>query len=262
MLSSLAADTIILLSSDWFFLAVIALLYWVIDKHTAFKLLVIFALTLYVHEVLINSFPAGTQATNNHESFLDPAKEVQLVTAFWGFLIPAVSDRRFTILSCAIISFTAVFAFFNNSYSYQDIVAALFLGVFIVFIVYRTIDWIGGVPEPIVFSFSLVLPSALLLLFSEGAVYSGLLLGVGAGYSLEKIKNRVKVSGTAVKKTAAGLLGLTGLILIASIGKWLPDTTLIQFSLAAFLGLWITFIQPFIAVTFDLYDREEDFLSS
>ncbi|MFZ4452125.1 hypothetical protein [Salibacterium aidingense] len=249
-----AGDTVQLLTNDWFFLIVIAVVYWTIDKNTGLKLLIVVALSVYFHGLIKQTFSPVPSAGST--SFTFPAREVQLATSFWGFLIPEISKRRFTLLACVIIALIAVMTFLNSSHSFQDIIMAVLVGAFVVFAVYRSMDWIGSVPEPFLFSFSLVLPSSLLLLFPEGGPYAGLLLGAGAGYSLEKLKCRMVVSTKIKNKVITAAVGLIGLVLIALSQNLLPSTILLYFLHAALLGFWITLVTPFLSVKLKLNDQK------
>ncbi|MFB4164585.1 hypothetical protein ACE1TI_12305 [Alteribacillus sp. JSM 102045] len=250
------ANTAALLLNDWFFLTVTALIFWIVDKHLGFKLLVVFALTVYIHGILEFSLPSEASQPSTGSAYIFPPREVQIAAAFWGFLIPEVSDRRFTALASGIIIFISTNTLLYGGHSIQDIGVAILLGVFVVYIVYRSMDWIGSVPDPIIFSFSLVLPSSLLLLFPEGAHNAGLLLGGGTGYSFELIKSRMSFSKQLWKKAAAGSIGIGGLILIVYTESFLPQLTLLQFLHAAFIGLWITLLLPMLSIKLGLYQQE------
>ncbi|RSL30961.1 hypothetical protein D7Z54_23655 [Salibacterium salarium] len=250
-----AGGVIQLLGSDWLFLLVIAILYWTVDKHIGMKLLVIVTLSVYVHGLIRYTFsplPAGSTFT-----FTFPAREVQAATSFLGFLIPEVSKKRFTLFSSGVIFLIAGITLVHGAHSLHDVIMAVMIGGFIVYAVYRSMDWIGSVPEPYIFSFSLVLPSSLLLLFPEGAQYAGFLLGGGIGYSFEKIKTRVSLSSHMQNKIITAVIGLAGLLIIAYAQTWLPSTTLFHFIHASLLGVWITFIHPLLSIRLGLNQQEE-----
>ncbi|SDH34766.1 hypothetical protein [Alteribacillus bidgolensis] len=251
------ANTAALLINDWFYLTIIALVFWTIDKNIGFNLLVIFSISVYINGFLQFTIPSAetSELSSGSFEFIFPPKEVQLASAFWGFLIPEISDRRYTALACSIIFFTSFVSLLYGERSIQDIIVAILLGIFVVYIVYRSMDWIGSVPEPIIFSFSLVLPSSLLLLFPEGAHYAGLLLGGGVGYSFELIKNRMIFSKHLWKKAAAAATGLVGLLLIVYLESLLSQTTLLQFLHTAFIGLWITLLLPMLSIKLGLHEQ-------
>ncbi|SFE30743.1 phosphatase PAP2 family protein [Alteribacillus iranensis] len=255
MLTQLAGDTLALLANNWFLLAILALIFWVVDKHIGFRMLVVFALTLYVHGLIAFTLAPDTSSLSQ-QGFNFPAGSVQITTAVWGYLVPEIRDRRFTLIAIGVILLTSFLSYYYTGHSLQDIAAALFIGLFILYVVYRSLDWIGSVPEPIIFSFSLVLPSAMLLIYPEGAPHAGLLLGVGAGHSMEQLKVRMITAEKEIKRAFSGLLGVVGLLFIIYIGGLLPETLVIHFLYTGFLGLWITILQPLLASKMGLCEQE------
>ncbi|MDQ0299594.1 hypothetical protein J2S78_002014 [Salibacterium salarium] len=239
---------------DWFFLTVIALIYWNVDKHIGVKLFIVVTLTVYIHGLIKNTFspiPAESSFT-----FSFPAREVQAATSFFGYLIPEISKRGFTVLSSLFLLVISIITLLYGDRSLQDVIMGILIGIFIVYAVYRSMEWMGSVPEPIILSISLVLPSSLLLLFPEGAPYAGFLLGSGIGFSFEKMKGRIVPPHHTQNKIIMAILGLFGLVIIAYARTWMPSTTLIEFLHAALIGCWITYINPLLSIKLRLTHRE------
>lgn len=247
-------EIISVFTNEWFYLTTIALLYWTVDKHISFKLFIVLTLTLYIHAFIYHliaehSFP-----------FL-PAEPVQLATAFWGYFIAEVSNRKFTLFACVMIFLVSLVTLLHGFYTLQHVIIAMLLGVFIIYAVYRTRDWMNSAPESLVFSCSLVLPSALLLLFPEGAVACGLLLGGGVGYSVETIKNRMVYPHQLMKRVIAGVIGFIGLFLLIYLHTWLFHSVLTTFLHSALVGLWITLIYPLLMIYFGWYKQDGGLIS-
>ncbi|SDH50579.1 hypothetical protein SAMN05192534_106130 [Alteribacillus persepolensis] len=244
-----AMNTAALISNDWFFLLLIALVFWSVDKHLSIKLLIIFALSTYTNHFLHHTIP--TPSSDAVSSVLPP-KDVQIATAFWGFLIPEISDKRYTLLACLLIAALSFTEMQYGGYSVQDVIVAILLGSFFVYLIYRS-DWISSVPQPIIFSFTMVIPSALLLLFPEGAYYAGLLLGGGIGYNMELIKNRMQFATVMWKRGITCIIGISGLFVIAYLNIFFAPTTLFSFVHAILIGLWLTLLLPILSVKTGLY---------
>ncbi|MGY4690255.1 hypothetical protein [Salibacterium sp. K-3] len=244
-------------TNEWIFVMMAALLYWTVDKPAGGKLLIVLALSIYFHGLVKHMFLPLPDGENGGFTF--PSKEVQLAVSFWGYLIPEMSDRRFTLFSFGIILFTVMMTVLYTPHTYEDILMGGLLGMFIVYAVYRSMDWINSMPEPYLFSFSLVLPSSFLLLFPDGAPYAGLLLGSGAGYSVERLKCRMVVTSVMYKKIAVIVIGSAGLFLIASAQVLLPSASVLLFLHAAGAGLWITLILPAISVRLGLNQQSRTF---
>ncbi|MFB5662016.1 hypothetical protein [Alteribacillus sp. HJP-4] len=250
-------NTVTIIYHEWFYFLIIPLVYWLIDKYTGFKLLLVFGLTLYFHSLLTAIFEGRSAFSDDPVSFsLSLPLEVQLSTAFLGYLIWEVADRRFTFLAFMAISFISLFRLISPAYLFEDIFMAIVIGGFTVYIVYRSMDWMGGVPDAYVFSFSLVLPSSLLLLHPEAASYAGLLLGSGAGFSFEQLKNRMSISRDVKKKLSAALLGSAGLLILLSIREFLTPVPVTMFLHAVLVTLWITYIAPALFTKAGIYQHQ------
>lgn len=252
-------DVVSVLTNEWIYLMSIALLYWTVDKHISFKLFVVLALTIYIH-AFIYQLIAGEHSLSPSHQFL-PAETVQLATAFWGYFIVEINNRKFSIIASVLILLIAIISFLSGDYAAHHIIVGMILGIFIIYAVYRTRDWMNTAPEPLIFSFSLVLPSALFLLFPEGAVACGLLLGGGVGYSVETIKNRMTYPDYLKKRVAAGIIGLVGLLFLIYLQQWLLHSVLTVYLHAAFVGLWVTLIYPLFMIYIGWYKQDGGFIS-
>ncbi|WP_090925809.1 phosphatase PAP2 family protein [Salibacterium qingdaonense] len=244
-------------TNDWFLVVIAALLYWTMDKPAGGRLLIVLALSIYFHGLIKQMFLPVPADGNGGFTF--PAKQVQTAVAFWGYLLFEFRDRRFTWLSLAIIMIAAGITLIYTSHTLEDIFMGGMIGAFIVYVVYRSMDWIGSMPEPFLFSFSLVFPSSLLLLFPDGALYAGLLLGSGAGYSVERLKCRMTVTKEVYKKVITAVIGGVGLLLIIAVGSLLPAVSVLFFLHAALVGLWITLFLPFVSVRLGLNQQSGKF---
>ncbi|MFD2704298.1 hypothetical protein [Salibacterium lacus] len=244
-------------TEDWFLVIIAALLYWTMDKPAGGRLLIVLALSIYFHGLIKQMFLPVPD--NGSGGFTFPAKQVQTAVAFWGYLLFEFRDRRFTWISFGMILIAVGITVLYTSHTPEDIFMGGLIGAFIVYVVYRSMDWIGSMPEPFLFSFSLVFPSSLLLLFPDGALYAGLLLGSGAGYSVERLKCRMTVTTAAYKKMITAVIGGAGLLLIIAAGRLLPSVSVLFFLHAAAVGLWITLFLPFLSVRLGLNQQSGKF---
>ncbi|MFC5713332.1 phosphatase PAP2 family protein [Thalassorhabdus alkalitolerans] len=251
-------SVISLLASEWFYVLIIPLIFWMFDKHLGFRLLYVYSFSMYLHvflnQIIIIDRPAAGIQGNGLSTF--PSGPVQAATTFWGYLIPEVARRSFSLLAVLMIGIISFVTLYTGAHLLFDVLGAVLIGSFIVYAAYRSLDWVGGMPDPFRFSFSLVLPCALLLLFPESAHYAGLLLGTGIGFSFEQVKVRMLISPHWSRKFLAAIVGLTGLFLIVYIGTFLSPTVLIHFLHFTFLGLWITLIAPYLFVRLRLFEQD------
>ncbi|SFP22915.1 hypothetical protein [Salibacterium halotolerans] len=246
-----------IMTNDWFLVIIAAVLYWTMDKPAGGRLLIVLALSIYFHGLIKQMFFPVPPDGNGGFTF--PAKQVQTAVAFWGYLLFEVRDRRFTWLSFSMILIVAGTTFLYTSHTVENILMGGLIGAFIVYVVYRSMDWIAAMPEPFLFSFSLVFPSSLLLLFPDGALYAGLLLGSGAGYSVERLKCRTELTNELYKKAITAVIGGAGLLLIIAAGTLLPPVSVLVFLHAAAAGIWITLFLPFLSLRLGLNQQSGKF---
>ncbi|WP_209123070.1 phosphatase PAP2 family protein [Alkalihalobacillus sp. BA299] len=247
-----------LISHEYVYFIVIPIIYWAIHKQTGFQLLSLFLFSMYVNNFIKDIFmierPTSSLQLNNSYSF--PSGHTQAAATFWGYLIPAVAKQWFTLLACFIIAFVAFSRLYTGAHWPIDIIGAIFIGIFLVFASYRSLDWSGGMPERIKISLWIFIPIALFVLSPAQAFFSGLLLGSGIGYQLEQTKNRMDIKVSLLQKIIAIIIGIMGIVAVQTVETYLPDHVFAEFIHATGLGLWITYIAPLLFVSLKIYKQQ------
>ncbi|MBU8907714.1 phosphatase PAP2 family protein [Desertibacillus haloalkaliphilus] len=245
------------ISHEYSYFLLIPFIYWVVHKKIGFYLFYVFLFSMYVNEFLKSTFmierPGDHQPLTTGYSF--PSGHVQAATSFWGFLIPAISKRWFTVFACVYIGLISFSRLYTGAHWPADVVAAILISSFIIYMSYRSYDWLGSMPDNYKLIFSFVIPIALVLLNPKSSFFAGLLLGVGVGYGFEQIKNRMVISPNYTRKTIAFLIGTIGLFSIYSLSFLLPEQPAILFIHAALMGMWITWLAPMLFIKFKIYER-------
>ncbi|WP_018923809.1 hypothetical protein [Salsuginibacillus kocurii] len=241
------------LGDEWFYLLMIPLIFWAIDKEIGFRLLFIYFLSVYLN-LFINGLPSLGGGASNY--LLSPNPMVQAAVTFWAFLLPEIGKKGFSAIALFAMFSVSFTAYYSVGVEFFSIVSAWALGGFIVYATYRSMDWTGGMPDVYKLAFSFVFPSSLLLLFPNGAIYAGLLLGISTGYVFEQIKTRMLISSHPGRRLLAGVVGLVGMFIFYYAGTWLVDSVITQFLHSAFTGLWITFFAPFLFMQLGVFEQE------
>ncbi|UCZ54591.1 hypothetical protein LGQ02_07515 [Bacillus shivajii] len=246
---------------DWLlfiFLLFMSFLYWNISKRIAFQLLYLTTLSIIVANIITLYFPF----LYTDEALIPiTASSVQAMMTFFAFFIPLARNRKevgLFLLPPAVFSFLLLIL---TDIAVFTIVGGLLIGGFIIYSFYRTLDWIGGMPEPYLFIFSMVLPlflAGIIFPNNEYMFYPGILLGSGIGVSLEIFKVRLQTENTTIPKRAIGLIiGFAGLAIFYGVDRilqpWLP---LPELTKGIIIGLWITLFVPVVLIFFKLYERQ------
>ncbi|MFA9559418.1 hypothetical protein ACERII_19090 [Evansella sp. AB-rgal1] len=186
---------------------------------------------------------------------------VQLVVTVFSFFIP-LARTRFQLMMCFLPP--VIFCLYLLSYSSThilSIVGGILIGGFIIYTFYRTLDWIGGMPEPYLIISAILLPiflAAIIFPNEQLLLYPGILLGTGLGAILEVIKVRMDERNTTFNKMVSYTIAAGGVVLFYGteyfIGAWIPFT---KISIGIILGLWITFVVPFLLVSFRIFRKQE-----
>lgn len=113
----------------------------------------------------------------------------------------------------------------------------------------RTRGWITFIPDLSIILTAILFPMTLFVLnmSSSSFLINGMLIGMGVGAFIEKIKLNTDYPSSYSLRMKALLIGLVGVILLF-IGMWY-----ISEFFSIFVGLWVTFVAPILFVKAALY---------
>lgn len=244
------------ISNKKIYFVIIPLIFWCVHKQIGFTLLYLQVGSLYLNEVLKDLVMLERPPNSSESGYSFPSGHTQAAATFWGFLAVNVKKRIFTILSLLLVLLIGLSRIYIGAHWYIDIIGAIIISLFLIFMTVRTLDWFGAMPDLIKLLVAIFLPLALLAFSIESTWTCGLLLGAGVGYLLEQIKNRMEISSSFSKKAFAFIVGMLGVFAITSMEDLLPQSSIVEFILAIGLGLWITFIAPLLFVSLSIYKRK------
>ncbi|MCE7794311.1 hypothetical protein K8O68_18180 [Salipaludibacillus sp. CUR1] len=247
--------------SEWLllsFMIITGVIYWTLSKRLGFQVLYLTVLSLSFGFIITMYFPY----LYTEEQLLPLTHpHIQASMTLFSFFIPLVK-RRVEVMLCLFppLVISVSYLFIQNTPVFS-IVGGILIGGFISYMYYRSLDWMGAMPEPYLFAFSIILP-----LFLGGLIYPetgflllpGILLGAGTGVTLEQFKVRAKIKpGNMTAKLLSLLLGGFGLVmgyLIYSFGPFnFPFMTLVA---GIFAGLWLTFFVPLLLLVTKVYEQQ------
>jgi membrane-associated phospholipid phosphatase len=260
---------ITMLGDEKFYLLLVPLLYWVVDKRLALRAGVLYLTSAYVNTVLKAIFtiprPPATEVRVLDEAtgYSFPSGHAQSTTTAWGYL--AASARRrwlwtLTLLAVLLVGLSRVYLGVHYP---QDVIAGTLVGAVLV----ALFIWLE---KRIVGRFhlslgtrlllALVAPLILLLLHAETDTGSsmGTLLGLGFGVVLEREYVRFSTAGTAMKRALRFLLGIVVLVgLYFGLKIVFPAGLGFRVLRYGLIGLWASLLAPWVFVRTGLAPREE-----
>ncbi|MBB5173090.1 hypothetical protein [Texcoconibacillus texcoconensis] len=246
------------ITSHFPLLFTIGLLYWSINRTVGFHLLLISSFSLSL-SLLFHQYVPLIYTNNTTVTFTHP--HIQLVTALFAYFIPLIRNKRQLLLTLSPIVLISFFFFFLAETHVYTIAGSVVIGGFIIYMFYRSFDWIEGMPEKTFIFLTLLIPSALISLIyplTSAMIYPGILFGASIGYSLERLKVRSIINGASlINRCIAFFIGSAGVIAIYFVFR-LPFVQLpfFSFTFGTIVTLWITFIAPYMFYALHLYSRE------
>ncbi|WP_147802877.1 hypothetical protein [Alkalicoccus halolimnae] len=230
--------------------------YWGLNKRAGFQLLYLTILSLSIGYIIVIYFPY-LFLSNQAVAVTHP--HVQASVTLFAFLIPLCKRKYEVVLTIAAPLLISLLYLTMNT-SVYSITGGILIGGFISYTYYRSLDWLGSMPDAYLFSFAIILPVFIsVLIYPEEffLLLPGLLLGIGVGASLEQYKIRLELARTQRgAKVFAFITGSLGIVFcFAAIRPTFQIFVLGELITGVFTGLWITLFLPFILIVADVYER-------
>lgn len=282
------------IGTEFFFIGVIAVLYWLVNKKLAQRVSLIFLFTMWVNAFFkawwkrprpyMTTVEGKTQATHFHkfarlDSYGLPSGHTMSVTSFFGYLACDTKKLALRIFYIFLIIVMPISRLLHGFHYLQDVLVGLLLTI-LMLLIYRKIEVkiFENIKNLSIWKTILltVLVCALLLassffikvehhsfkeLVSLNAIFN---LGI-IGFILETKLLNFSEKGLWWKKILRLVVGFAGVLVIFLGLKFafsFADNTKILFFVLRYiryglLGFWVTFGAPWIFVKFKLSQKEE-----
>ena len=256
-----------------FYFFFLPMFYWCINKKLGFRLFYVLTCSKWINglvKVLVATRrPVGVEGVNSlfvesadggshypFDSF--PSGHAQGSTTLWGYFALLMRKKWIWTVSIILIFFISIFRLYTGMHWPLDIIAGVAFGILMI--------TVATVVDPIVtrakrstqWLLAMAVPIVMFILFQEkvGAVYSGLLFGLGVGYLLEQTFVRMKISKRKMNRVIAYAIGFVGIVTLLALFKNWPDQIFFTFLKYSFFGLWVLFVLPALFVFLKIYRRE------
>jgi membrane-associated phospholipid phosphatase len=262
------------LGHELFYTIIITIIFWCCSKSHGIRLAIAVTLNLIINTDVKEFFKADRPFIMDDRikplyiesapGYSLPSGHTQVASSFWFYTSMMIRKKWYSILAIVATLIVGFSRLYLKLHWPIDVLVGLVLGVVIVWIlemIFRKLKQpIYSLWLTILYAF--VVPIVLVGLsgFEEGAVKVGTLLsGLLFGYFIESKYIGFKEDATIVKQVVKVVLGIAGVIIIRSLIKTILPETLVVDGIRYFvMGMWITFIAPWIFVKFKLAEKNID----
>ncbi|MEM4723877.1 MAG: phosphatase PAP2 family protein [Candidatus Hadarchaeum sp.] len=249
------------LGDERFYLLLIPLLYWVVDKRLAIRLSFVYLGSAYLNTLLKAafavprpSFPA-VQVLDQAEGYAFPSGHAQTASTVWSYLAIQAQRTWFWVTAALVILLVALSRVYLGVHYPQDVLVGTLLAFFIVAaydsFVRRYGARIAQLPLSAKLGLGCAVPLLLLALHAEKDTVSAMAacLGLSTGVALEYEYVRFQCAGSATQHAIRFAIGLIGLLaLYLGLSAVLPGGLLFRLLRYALIGLWASLTAPWLFV--------------
>lgn len=254
---TLLMTTITIMAESLFIVAILAGLYWCVDKAKS-KRLAWMVLFNFVGNGIIKNliqmprpFDVGVVTPIRAEtatSFSFPSGHTQTATSFWYGAMLMLRTKGMYILGSCIILLTALSRIYLGVHWPMDVLGGIFFGIIFTLLANKLLGDKGEIKEAHVLGVSIVVLLVMIFkvdadLYKGAAALWGMTCG---GYIEQKYIQFEVVQGWRIQLKKI-LIGIGGLVLLYFVlSKALPAVKIVSMLKYALLLLWITAGAPFI----------------
>lgn len=254
------------LGSETFLIFAITIIFWCLDKRLGIKLFLITVITVQLNMFLKGIFKAPRP--NGHSGIKSlyiesapgysfPSGHSQISVTFWYYLERKVKDKRFSVLAFTLIILIGFSRLYLRVHWPVDVITGLLIGLVTALLLDILIEKLIKTKLKFIISiiFTIIIANILLLYMhsSDSVKLTGILTGSLIGFlaELKYINFNEKVS--LHKQLIKFIIGISILFVIKSGLKFLfPHGLLFEYIRYFIMGIWITFIAPFLYVKLNL----------
>jgi len=245
------------MGEEEFFLILLPLIYWCLDRRTGARLTVVFLLCAYTNAVAktLAALPRPEAYAPGRVNVLwdatgygFPSGHTQSAVVVWGYLASQVHRRWLWILAGVMMFFIPLSRVYLGVHFPHDVLGGYIIGL-VLLLLYLWLEpgaegWLDrqGLTGRLGIAIGVPLLLMLLFLTEDGVTEGAALMGMGVGFVLERRWVRFDVGGPVWKRVIRFLLGVAVLF-----GLWmglrvafadLEPALLFRFVRYGLVGLW------------------------
>lgn len=264
------------LGSTGFYMAVIPVLYWCINKSLGFRLAIALSISNYINVGVKFIFcrlrpyvvfphldaPEYLKLTGTGYSF--PSGHAQVSSTFWTYLARSAREKWITVTGIVVVVFVALTRVYATVHYPTDVLVGAVLGVAIAYLYgeienrLRELGPRGKERVRFLVAVSVVVPGLAFALSApfnaafteEVAQVLGFIAGAGVGYTLESVYVKYDVRASLPIQAIKIVLGLAGVMAVRyGLKAVFPGTAFWNMLRYAMVAVWATLGAPFMFET-------------
>lgn len=264
------------LGDEMFFVLLLPLIYWCIDRRTGARLTILFLFSAYVNalaKVLADmprpfQYDSRVQPIGSADSNGFPSGHTQGAVVVWGYLASVFRKTWFWILAVLLIVLIPMSRIYLGVHFPTDLMGGYIIGIALLsfYLVFepKIEEWVIGKKLLFQLACAIILPMILLILLPGsdklGITAGATLMGMSIGFVLERRFVGFEASGTWGKKILRYLIGiavLIGLRIGLSMAfKDLEPAPVFRTVRYGIMGLWGALGAPWVFILLRIADRQ------
>lgn len=257
------------LGEEQFYLLLVPILYWCVDKTLAMHLSFVYLGSAYVNTTLKAIFMVprpsapAVRVVKPADGYSFPSGHAQIVSVGWFYLATRVKRAWFWVLAAILVLAVCLSRVYLGVHYPTDVIVGTLIGLALVWGYVAACGMSGGyiAQWPLAFKLMLacVVPLLLLALHSENDTVSAMstLLGLAVGVVLEREKVRFRCAGSLRQRTLRFLVGVSLLLaLYVGLKRVFPVGVAFRGLRYVLVGAWASLGAPWAFVKLRLAEQE------
>lgn len=266
---------ITVLGNDMFYMLMLPVLYWCVDKKQSLRLYLLFMLSSWLNSVTKDylnhprpyHLDSGVKVGTTGGPGL-PSGHAQGTLVLWGYLAFWARRRWFTVFSIGLIVLVALSRLYLGVHFPTDILGGWFLGLLLLLPFNAVVDRLEPKVLALSFGWKFALATAVpaLLALVVPSRWSVSPMGITAGFALAVMLEtkylNVRMPGSVLRGVARYFIGILVLfVFFFATRRFMPKDSsfylLMVFAQYYVMGLWVGFAAPWVFRKLGLEAREE-----
>ncbi|WMJ79098.1 phosphatase PAP2 family protein [Clostridium sp. MB40-C1] len=258
------AEFITMMGEEYFFILVIAIIFWCINKKFGYRLgFTLISSMIFnggIKEALKVPRVFGTEGIRSLRietatGYSFPSGHTQGITTFWACMMSNIKRKWTYILGTVIIILVAFSRIYLGVHRPIDIIGGFIFALIWVIIANKIFDYLedGGSKTTLLI---IIIPIVIGLHFFKSHDYytaSGTVVGLSIGYAIESKYIKFKEKGNLIQNILKLIIGITIVLVFKSVLKIiLPQHLIFDFVRYTFIGLWMTVGAPWLFIKLKL----------
>ncbi len=245
---------ITLMGSEEFYMALIPIIYWCVDRRVGVRLALVWLASMDLNFALKDGLRlerpagAGLRVVVPASGYGFPSGHAQGNATLWGYLCAAFPRRALCALAVAAVVLVSLSRLYLGVHYPADVLGGVAIGLVVVMAFRLGESWLARLPWPRVAlaAAAAALPLLALALYHAPDAYriTGTFIGFAEGYLLQERLLAFRERTCLARQALKALVGLVGLLLLREATRPLFPAGPALAVRYALLGIWVACLAP------------------